>query len=468
MGGKSVPVYSKKIIAVSLLFAICSPSLCLGKPDREKQRAAIPETPAGQQLDGFLRAYNTGDLNSLRKFIAEHFDRDALAQRSADERASTGVATFKITRQLNLYRIERATDYEVEALCQSGVTEAWFSLTIQVAPLPPHRITNQAFGFASRPADAVPHRKLRATQIAQQLNSYLAKLVAADMLSGAVLVAKHNKPIFEKAYGSNNSKAPNAVDTKFDLASLTKMFTSVAIAQLVQRGKLSYGDSIGKYLADYPNKSAAEKVTLHHLLTHTSGLAEYSDKKEYRPARQAGGRFKRLKDWFPYFANDALAFEPGAKSDYSNSNFIVLGVILEKVTGQSYFDYVREHIFKPAGMNNTVLNVATGNSAGGGLSTVEDLLSFTVALRKHKLLSAKYTDIILASKITTGEGEGYGYGFEARRVNGRRIVGHSGGGEADNNLDMFLDDDYTVVILAKPYAGRNITRKLRELIIGDA
>jgi len=459
---------SKKAIAISLLIATWALLSSFGEPEREKQGAAIPETRAGQQLDGFLRAYNAGDQNILRKFIAEHFDMDALVKRSADERTSTGIATFKITRQLKPYRIERSTDYEVEALCQSATTEAWFSLTIQVAPYPPHGITNQAFGFATRPRGAAPHGKLRATQIVQQLNSYLAKLVAADMLSGAVLVAKHNKPIFEKAYGSSNSKAPNAVDTKFDLASLTKMFTSVAIAQLVQQGKLSYAEPIGEYLADYPNKSAAEKVTLHHLLTHTSGLSEYSDKKEYRPARQVGGRFKTLEDWFPYFANDPLAFEPGAKSDYSNSNFIVLGVILEKVTGQTYFDYVREHIFKPAGMNNTILNVATGNSAGGGLSTVEDLLRFTVALRKHNLLSGKYTDTILTSRINTAEGEWYGYGFEIRRINGRYIVGHSGGGEADNNLEMFLDDDYTVVILAKPYAGRNITRKLRELIIGDA
>lgn len=458
-------MWSKKIVAVSFLIAVCTPLLCLGATGRESQRAHIPQTPAGRQLAGFLRAYNTGEINSLHKFIAEHFDKTALEKRSADERASTSAATFKITRRLNLHRIERSTDYEVDALCQSEVTEAWFSITIQVAPQPPHGIIRQAFGFASRPADAIPHRKLRTTQIVRQLDAYLAKLVAADMLSGTVLVARGNQPIFKKAYGLNNSQMPNGIDTKFDLASLTKMFTAVAIAQLVRREKLSYGDSLGKFLPDYPNKSAAEKVTLHHLLTHTSGLAEYSDKKEYRPARQAGDQFKTLKDWFPFFADDALTFEPGTKSDYSNSNFIVLGVVIEKVTGQSYFDYVREHIFKPAGMNGTVLSLAAGNSAGGGLSTVKDLLKFAVALRQHTLLSPKYTDIILTSKITTGKDEGYGYGFEVRRLNGKRIVGHSGGGEADNYLDMYLDDDYTVVIFAKPYAGMNITRKLRELII---
>jgi CubicO group peptidase (beta-lactamase class C family) len=424
----------------------------------------MPETPASRQLVGYLRAYNTGELDVVHKFIAEHFDKTALEKRSAGERAATSVATFNITRRLNLYSLTRSTDYEVEALCQSEVTEAWFSLTIQVAPQSPFGIVRQAFGFASRPPEAISHTRLRATEIVRQLDAYLAKLAAAEMLSGTVLVAKNDKPIFKKAYTFSNSKVSNTVNTKFDLASLTKMFTSVAIAQLVQQGKLSYGDTIGKFLPNYPNKMAAGKVSLHHLLTHTSGLPEYSDKKEYRPARQAGGKFNTLEDWFPFFAGDPLAFEPGAKSDYSNSNFIVLGVVLEKVTGQSYFDYVYEHIFKPAGMSNTLLTAATGNSAGGGLSTVEDLLKFTIALRRHRLLSQKYTDIILTTKVTNGEDEGYGYGFEVHLVNGKRIIGHSGGGEADNHLEMYLDDDYTVVILAKPYAGTHITRKLRELI----
>jgi len=125
---------------------------------------------------------------------------------------------------------------------------------------------------------------------------------------------------------------------------------------------------------------------------------------------------------------------------------------------------VQQHVFKPAKMNQTMLTVATGNSAGGGLSAVGDLLKFAVALRRHKLLNAKYTDIILAPKVKTGEGESYGYGFEIFEINGRRIVGHSGGGEADNKLDIYLDDGYTVIALMKPHAAEYVTRKLRELI----
>lgn len=455
-----------KAPASALLLVLLLGYTSIDTYSQSKSRVAVPATPAGQRLAEFLRAYNTGELSVVRKFVAENFDKTALEKRPAEERASANVATFKLTRQLNLHSVERSTDFEVEALCQSEVTEAWFSITIQVASQSPHGIIRQSFGFATRPANAIPRGRLNSTQITKELDVYVAKLVAADMLSGAVLVAKNGKPIFKRAYGLNNSKTANSIDTKFDLASMSKMFTSVAVAQLVQQGKLSYGDSIGKLLPDYPNKQAAEKVTLHHLLTHTSGVADFLDKQEYQAARHGGkNRFRTMQDWFPFFASDPLSFEAGAKNEYSNGNFIVAGAIIEKVTGRSYFDYVREHIFKPAGMVNTIFTVENGNSSGGGLSTIGDLLKFDIALRQHKLLSAKYTDIILTPKVDTGEGEGYGYGFEIFQVNGKRIVGHSGGtAEVDNKFDSYLDDGYTVIALTKPHASKNVTRKLKELI----
>lgn len=457
---------SLKVIALTFMLVIPSSTLCAGAARPLEQDAALFGTQADRQLVGWLEAYNTGELNVLRNFIAGHFEGEALEKRPAAQRAATGIATFNLTRQLKLHSILRSADYEIVALCQSVVTEAWFNIKLQVSPRPPHGIINLTLDFASRPSDVIPRRRLNQAQIIKELDTYLAKLVSADMLSGVVLVAKDGKPVFERAYGLDASNAPNRIDTSFDLASLSKMFTSVAVAQLAEQGKLSYDDSIIKFLPDYPNQRAARKITIHHLLTHTSGLVDYSDKKEYRPARQAdANRFKALRDWFPFFANDPLSFQPGEKNEYSNSGFIVLGVIIEKVSGQSYFNYVREHIFKPAGMSNTSITVATGNSAGGGSSTASDLLKFAAALQHHKLLNAKYTRIILTPKVYTGEGEAYGYGFEISQVKGKRIVGHSGGGGVDNKLDMYLDDGYTVITLAKPYAAQNITRKLKELII---
>lgn len=457
-------IVKASVTALLLMLLLGYPSIDTNS--QSKSRIVIPATPAGQRLAEFLRAYNTGDLSVVRRFVGENFDKTALEKRPANERASANVATFKLTRQLNLHSVERSTDFELEALCQSQVTEAWFSITIQVASQAPHGIIRQSFGFATRPANAIPRGRLNRAQIIKELNAYVAKLVAADMLSGAVLVARNGRPIFKRAYGLDDSRMAYRIETKFDLASMSKMFTSVAIAQLVQQGKLSYDETIGKFLPDYPNRQAAEKVTLHQLLTHTSGIADFLDRQEYQAARHGGKRtFRTMQDWFPFFASDPLSFEPGAKNDYSNGNFVVAGAIIEKITGQSYFDYVREHIFKPAGMGNTIFTVENGNSSGGGLSTVGDLLKFDIALRQHKLLSAKFTDIILTPKVDTGEGEAYGYGFEISQVNGKRIVGHSGGtAEVDNKFEIYLDDGYTVIALTKPHASKNVTRKLKELI----
>jgi CubicO group peptidase (beta-lactamase class C family) len=325
---------------------------------------------------------------------------------------------------------------------------------------------------ARRPVDASRGGpKLGTAEIVRRFNVYMEKVIAADKFAGVVLLAKNGQPILEKAYGASDktSRRPNHIKTKFNLASMNKMFTSVAIAQLAERGKLSFNDPIGKFFPDFPNKRAAEKITIHHLLTHTSGLADYFDKKEYQSAKQAaGGRLKGPQDYFPFFASDPLTFEPGEKWEYSNAGFNVLGAIIEQVSGQSYFDYVTEHIFRPLGMNNT--DPRAGSSAGGALSTVGDLLKFDTAFRKHKLLSKKYTDIISTPKVDTAWGTKYGYGFGSEKVNGRRIVGHGGDTIGiSTEFDMYLDQGYTVIVLSNydPPAAANISGKLHELIIQE-
>ena len=220
----------------------------------------------------------------------------------------------------------------------------------------------------------------------------------------------------EKAYGLANkdTNTPNKIDTKFNIGSMNKMFTGVAIAQLAERGKLSFNDTVGKLLPDYPNKEVA-KVTVHQLLTHTSGMGSYHNEAYFSNL----DKMKTVGDPLRLFVNDRLAFEPGTRWQYSNSGYVVLGLIIEKVSGQDYFDYVKQHIFKPAGMVNTdsyeisksVPNLALGytrmqfgrgpdpsgprrqnsrpakgSPAGGGYSRVEDMLKFSVALRSERLL----------------------------------------------------------------------------------
>ncbi|MBV9958676.1 MAG: beta-lactamase family protein, partial [Acidobacteria bacterium] len=184
-----------------------------------------------------------------------------------------------------------------------------------------------------------------------------------------------------------------------------------------EQGKLAYDDPMAKYLDDYPNREAAAKVTLRHLLSMTSGIGDFfGDKFDATPK----DRLRTLKDFVPLFSGEPLQFEPGTKQQYSNGGYVLLGAIIEKVSGQSYYDYVREHIFKPAGMENTdcfeadvpVQNLASGytrrgkagdarrnniytrpargSSAGGGYSTAEDLLRFAVAIQSGKLRKANF------------------------------------------------------------------------------
>ncbi len=357
------------------------------------------------------------------------------------------------------------------------------------------------YAQSKRQPEAGETGKTTDADMARELESYLDKLIAEDSFSGAVLVARDGVPIFRKAYGLANKSGnvPNRLDTKFNIGSLNKMFTAVAVAQLAERGKLSFDDTIGKHLPNYPNKIVADKVTIHQLLTHTSGLGNYQNEKYFAQL----DRTKTVADLMPLFADEPLAFEPGAKWQYSNSGYVVLGLIIEKVSGQSYFDYVKEKIFKPAGMNNTdsfekgakVTNLAVGytrmnpngqpepqaprrentpmrpakgSPAGGGYSTVEDLLKFRLALQNYKLLSQKFTEIVTTGKIEVGGPVGkYAYGFSDKIFGGRHIIGHNGGAPGiAANLDMFPELGYTAIILSNydPPAMMPVIMKVRALI----
>jgi len=338
-------------------------------------------------------------------------------------------------------------------------------------------------------------------QILQDLRSHIDQLVAQDRFSGTVLVAKDGQILFEHAYGDADHafNVPNKVDTKFNLGSMGKMFTAVSILQLVQEGKLSLDDRLIKVVPDYPDKDIASKITVSQLLTHTSGLGDMFNQKFQDTPKD---KLVTLQAHLPLFTGEPLLFDPGTQWSYSNAGFIVLGLVIEHVSGESYYDYVREHVFKPAGMINTdnynidadVPNLALGYttggpsaapgaprktnlyflqrgaSAGGGYSTVGDLLRFSEALQKQKLLNKEYTDLGLTGKVpTTHKDAKYAFGMEEAFVNGVRIVGHGGGGPGiSSNLDMYPALGYTVAIMSNYDGGAQIVNeRLRRELTGQ-
>jgi CubicO group peptidase (beta-lactamase class C family) len=323
-------------------------------------------------------------------------------------------------------------------------------------------------------------RENKARVIAEQVEPLINQLVKEDRFSGVVLVAKDGAPIFEKAYGlaSKEFNVPNNLDTRFNIASVTKMFTAVSIARLVERGKLKYEDRIIKFLPDYPS-AIANKVTIHHLLTHTSGMGSYW-KDEFHEANHA--RFRKIQDYFPLFIHDPLEFEPGQKWSYSNAGYMVLGAIIERVSGKSYFDYVKESVFDRAGMdgtdffeadrpvsdiaqgytkqnrylpeaqewtNNIFLSPVKGSPAGGAYSTAEDLLKFGEALRNHKLLRADSTAKILTGIVEYRPNRRYGYGFAVEALDNCTVIFHDGGANGVSaQFEMYPDYGFTVVVLS--------------------
>ena len=183
------------------------------------------------------------------------------------------------------------------------------------------------------------------------IDSFVTRRVAENSFSGVVAVALNGKMTYQRAAGLANRAQgiPLTLDTKLQIASITKIFTQVAILQLEQAGKLSLADTVGKFLPGYPNSTVRSRVTVDQLLHHRSGVGSFWN-AEFM-ARHAS--IHTVSDYMALFDRDSLLFQPGTGEEYSNGGYVLLGAIIERVSGQSYHDYVRTHIFEPAGMTGT-------------------------------------------------------------------------------------------------------------------
>jgi len=342
----------------------------------------------------------------------------------------------------------------------------------------------------ARAVNLVLHRMTQADAL-KALAARADRLAGDDEFSGAVLIAKDGRVLFSRAYGiaDRDRRIANTVRTRFRIGSMNKMLTAVAILQLVEAGKVRLTTPLGTYLPGYPNRDVATKVTIHQLLTHTGGTGDI-----FGPDFDAHRKeLRALADYVKLYGKRGLDFEPGGRWAYSNYGFILLGVVIEEVTGQSYYDYVQAHIHAPAGMtgsgslpehrpvpdrsigymkppstsawvpNNDTLPYR-GTSAGGGYSTVGDLARFAHALLRNQLLSPDSTKLLTTGKVNTGPGVKYAYGFEdARDADGNGWVGHGGGAPGMNgDLKIYPKSGYVVAVLANmdPPAAQRISEYL--------
>jgi CubicO group peptidase (beta-lactamase class C family) len=456
-------------------------------------QAQQPENPAERRAREFARLLDAGNRAELVKYAKESFAPRFLSV-PMEQHLGFFSSIHDVTRGVEFQSVRDVTPTEVTALLKGKLIGQWLALVVRVEPEAPHRIAGLGLRPASPPASAQPAKKLTPEQIAQELGAFMKKLSDADVFSGTVLLAKDGVPIFKGAYGMANKdfNVPNRIDTKFNLGSMNKMFTAVAIAQLVERGKLSFDDSLSKFLPEFPDKTSAEKIRIKHLLTHTAGLGGYFSRQWQESSR---AMYRTVDDMMKRVAADEkLLFEPGTRWQYSNTGMLVLGKVIELVSGQSYYDYVRENVSKPAGMvntdcyeldkvnpnlaigydkqygddgvsftNNIFAHVMRGGPQGGGYSTVEDLLKFDIALRSNKLVGAEYVKLLLSAKPEL-KSPSYGYGFGIDEE--LQVAGHSGGFIGINsNLDMFLGTGWTAVVMSNYSRGaQTVQQKMRELI----
>lgn len=325
---------------------------------------------------------------------------------------------------------------------------------------------------------------------ASQAGQFVTAYVDQNKFTGSVLVARDGKPLFRKGYGWANREwnVPNVPESKFRLGSITKQFTATAILQLVEAGKLKLDDPISKYYLSSP--AAWSKVTIHHLLSHTSGIPSYTDlpgffQKESMTDRTPAEIVKLTQDM-------PLEFQPGEKFKYDNSGYILLGYVIEKVTGEKYADYLREHIFDRLGMRDTGYDTAkeiiphrdegyvyTGArwinapylamslpyAAGSLYSTVDDLLIWDQALYAHKSLTAASLD-----RMFTPNKNNYGYGWFIDTEFNRKHEGHGGGINGFNTvISRYPDDKVTVIVLANMNTGAvgPIAKGLAAMVFGE-
>jgi len=302
--------------------------------------------------------------------------------------------------------------------------------------------------------------------VESKADDYIRAYVEMDRFSGSVLIARKGEILLKKGYGLANYEhdIPNTPQTKFRIASLTKQFTAMAVLQLQEKDLLSVNDPISKYITNYPN---GDKITIHHLLTHTSGIPNFTVASD----EEARVLPFNLEMTIKKFRDQPVEFSPGEKFEYSNAGYYLLGYILEKVTGQDYETVLKQNIFEPLVMMNSgydynhvilknracgyklekdelinarYIHMANVHASGGLYSTVDDMYLWDRALYTEKLIKRNSLE-----QMFTPHTENYGYGWGIVTLFNRKMVGHNGDMDGfQTNITRFIDDDVCIIVLS--------------------
>jgi CubicO group peptidase (beta-lactamase class C family) len=448
-------------------------------PQLARAHLEFPDMPAGKRLRESLEVTNAGDYKAVRQYIIDNYEEDFVDYFGMDFVLNLYLGLGETSQGFEFHGMRKSEEFNSTGIFKSKLTGVWLDFGFKVRDKPPHKIRGMNVRSFGPPGESLPP-KMSDEEISREIEDLLEKLSGVGAFSGVVLLAKNGEVLFEGAYGyaSRRFGAPNRIDTKFNLGSMNKYFTAIAIGQQVEKGTLSYEDHIGKYIgSDWITDEIGKKVKNWHLLTHSGGTGDFLDDNKFTESSRL--LYRSLDDYRAVTQHDTLRFEPGDKYAYSNSGYLLLGAIIEKVTGQSYFDYVQDNICKPAGMldtgfyamddpvpnlaigyyreygeeniiikNNVFLHALRGSSAGGGYSTVDDLLKFDTALKTNKLVSEETANRLLTVGPVFDSSAINKYGFYVYEKEGERFVGTSGGFKGIRAaMRIYLDSGYTFIVL---------------------
>jgi len=329
---------------------------------------------------------------------------------------------------------------------------------------------------------------IQAQEINQKIDAIMTELIRLEHLSGSILLAKDGEVLYSRAVGEANKDhhVKNTLQTKFNIGSAGKTFTGVSIMQLAERGKLRVKDPVVKYLEDFP---FGDKITIHHLLTHTAGTFNYFAHPRFMAEMF---RIRSVNDALPLIYDQELLFStPGEKYAYSNSGIVILGAVIEAVSGLSYSEYLKENILDPLGMHDTGINywdeivenraggyiksptgvfrsnifmVPPANADGGIETTVGDLFKFDQALYGDKLINEESK-----KKMFTPFKNNYAYCWRVEEKFGNQVVWHGGGAPGVSaRFKRYLNDRYTLIVLSNYSRGASVISKTIEAILFGA
>ncbi len=408
--------------------------------------ADSPGLASSSAVGKFVEYWNLGD--SRRALDLEVFTQEFIDSRGSDGLAKLMTMLHSDSGAIDIHDISKESRDQIQFLAKSEKGN-WLAISLDLAVDETRRVAGLSVRFASAPPGD-DDKNLEPSQIVAKLERYLTDLSTKGAFSGSVILAKDFKPVYAQAFGQSNraSGLSNTLDTPINLGSMNKMFTGLAVTQLVAAGQLEFDDTVGEHLPDYPDPEVRDKVTVHQLLTHTSGLDSYWN-DEYRAHQNS---LASVHDFAQYVYGPAGM----ERSDHYDK--------YETISGKAQGYYV------PAGQQEFISNQQSlgriGSPAGGGYSSANDLLKFAAALHDGRLINDDYRQIMTTNKLGPPGESGYGYLYSDRWINQARYFGHNGGAPGINaELSMFPESGYTVIVLSNlGHGASDVANKMRQWV----